>query len=110
MSKSDDNLGLVELIGGVALLLGLCAAGVSWWRGQSLWDSLLVGFVLTMGAGLIALTADGFKTGKMGVRGGYIYRSKQPVFFWGCAMFYLAAAIGLLGLAATGLLVLFSGP
>ncbi len=109
MSKPNENIGLLEKISGIALLFGLCAVATGWWFGGGLWDSLLVGFVFTMAGGLIGLTVDGLNTGKLGIRGGYVYRQKQPAFFWGCVVFYVIVAVGLFGVATIGLLALFSG-
>ena len=47
------------------------------------------------------LVGEGFKTGKMGVRSGYIDRQKNPKIFW-AAIFYMIVVVGFLGFLLLG--------
>ena len=93
MDNNDDLTffeivsGTIVLVGGVLLLLHLL--GFIVFPGG--WSAILLGF---LGVGLFMLIQDGFKTGALGVKGGQVYRDKQPIAFWGFVIFYLFVGIG----------------
>lgn len=89
MVTSTDKTHFTEIIAGIIAVLGLGAGIFAWWLGSAFAEcaGITVGFLFT--SGMFALVGQGLRTGKMGVKGGNIYRKTSPVMFWGFAVFYL---------------------
>ncbi len=89
MVTSTDKTHFTEVIAGIIAVLGLGAGILAWWFGSAVAESagIAVGFFVT--SGMFAIVGQGLRTGKMGVKGGSIYRETSPVKFWGFAIFYL---------------------
>ncbi len=95
MESSTNKTHLTEIIAGIMAVLGLGAGFVVWWFGAALAESagITVGFLFT--SAMFALVGEGLRTGKMGVKGGNVYRDTRPVMFWGFAIFYILLGCGL---------------
>ena len=95
MSESNDKPHLSEMIGGLILLVGVVLGAIRWWSGNTFWNSAGQIFVFLLTGGMIILLAEGLRTGKLGIRGGYVYQDKNPVVFWIFVVFYVIVGIAL---------------
>lgn len=93
MPESKDKSHFSEMIGGFIALAGVVLGAIRWWSGDTFWNSagLMVVFLLT--GGMIILLAEGLRTGKLGIRGGYVYQDKNPIVFWVFVVFYVLVCI-----------------
>ena len=96
MSESKEKLHLTEIITGVISLIGLCLGFIAWWSGETIWTSLGQFLIFFLAAGLNQLVGEGLRTGKLGIKGGDVYRDKNPLVFWIFVLFYIGVGLSLL--------------
>lgn len=89
MVTSENKTHVTEIVAGIIAVLGLGAAIAAWWLGAHLTESMGIAIGFMFPSGMFALVGQGFRTGKMGVKGGKVDRNKSPVKFWGFAIFYV---------------------
>lgn len=96
MSQPNEKVHLSEMIGGLFVFGGIILGALRWWWGDTFWNSAGQAFLFLLTGGLITLLAEGLRTGKLGIKGGYVYRDKSPFVFWSFVLFYCVVGIGLL--------------
>ncbi|HEX9923109.1 MAG TPA: hypothetical protein VGD99_10635 [Anaerolineae bacterium] len=95
MSESNHKPHLTEMIAGLIVVAGVGLGAFRWWSGTPFWDSIGQIFVFLLTGGMIVLLAEGLRSGKLGVRGGYVYRDKNPIAFWIFVVFYIIVGLAL---------------
>lgn len=95
MSEPEENYHLTEIIVITLTLGGVVLAIIQWFMGKPVWDSASQGFMAFITGGLILLSIQGWRSGKLGIKGGNIYRDKNPTGFWAFLIFYVVVSIGL---------------
>ena len=94
-SRVETTLGVAVLICGVLVLFD--------WIGGSFFDDWAgFGFVMLLAIGLLALVVEGLTTGKLAIRGGNVFRDKNPVAFWCFVVFYVVVSLGMTAFAFFG--------
>ncbi len=89
MVTSTSKTHVTEIIAGIIAVLGLGAGVAAWWLGAALAESAGIALGFLFSSGMFALVGEGLRTGKLGAKGGHIYRDASPVMFWGFAIFYI---------------------
>lgn len=86
---AENGFGAVALVALILALLGWLGVGPlePWWP---------VAVLVMLGAGLLALMAEGHRTGKLSMRGGRITREELPKVFWGFTIFYTLLGVAFL--------------
>ncbi|MCG8639550.1 MAG: hypothetical protein MI862_07425 [Desulfobacterales bacterium] len=92
MSKSKEKIHWGEMIGGFFVLAGFIFGAIKWWLGSPFWDAISLVFVFSLTGGLIVVLAEGIRSGKLGIKGGYVYKGKTPALFWLFVLFYIMVA------------------
>ena len=92
MSKSKEKIHWGEMIGGFFVLAGVIFGAIKWWLGDTFRNSISQVFVFSLTGGLIVILAEGLRSGKLGIKGGYVYKGKTPALFWLFVLFYIMVA------------------
>ncbi len=85
---SEKKTHVTEIVAGIIAVLGLAAGTGAWWMGAHIMESagITIGFLCP--SAMFALVGEGLRTGKMGSQGHKVFRDKEPLKFWGVAIFY----------------------
>ncbi len=89
MLTSEKKTHVAEIVAGIIVVLGLGAGVTAWWLGAHPAESAGIAIGFLFPSGMFALVGEGLRTGKIGGKGGKVYRDKHPLKFWGFAIFYV---------------------
>lgn len=76
------------MAGGFIVLAGIVLGVIRWWLGSTFASSAWLIFLYLLTGGLLVLMSEGLRSGKLGIKGGYVYRDKHPTVFWIFMVFY----------------------
>lgn len=95
MSKPEETYHFTEIAAILFAFGGIVLAIIQWFLGKPFWDSAGQALMFLISGGLILLTLQGWRSGKLGIKGGDVYRDKNPTAFWAFLIFYVVVSIGL---------------